>query len=136
MTLQGLYAAILGGSSPEVTIALASAERAEPTPNGAGTYSLKLLSKTLERRAWAEDIIASKLEHWDLDRVTLVDRLILELALVEMVYFDDVPLKVSISEAIEIAKTFSTDESPGFVNGILDAVYHDILQGKLTAGTT
>ena len=136
MALQGLYAAILGGSSPEATIAFASAEQAEPTPNGAGTYGLKLLSKTLERSAWAKDIITSKLEHWDFDRVTLVDRLILELALVEMVYFDDVPLKVSISEAIEIAKKFSTDESPGFVNGILDAVYHDILQGKLTAGTT
>jgi N utilization substance protein B len=79
-----------------------------------------------------DQIISSKLEHWDLGRVTLIDRLILELALVEMVNFDDVPLKVSISEAIEIAKRYSTSDSPGFINGILDAIYHDILEGKLS----
>ena len=81
-------------------------------------------------------MIESNLENWDLDRVTFLDRLILELAISEMVSMDDVPAKVSISEAIEIAKIYSTDESPGFVNGILDAVYHDILDDKLELPVT
>lgn len=116
----------------EKTLAFITAEPAHASSEEALSYCLALASRTLERQTWADELIASKLEHWDLARVTLVDRLILELALVEMVNFDEIPLKVSISEAIEIAKEFSTDDSPGFVNGILDAVYHDILDGKLT----
>ena len=86
--------------------------------------------ETIALEVWADKIISAKLQNWDLARVTFLDKLILELALTEMVRMDDVPEKVSISEAIEIAKIYSTEESPGFVNGILDAVYHDILDGK------
>ncbi len=103
-------------------------------PEEARVYGLKLVATTQARKEWVDQIITSKLENWELGRVTLVGRLILELALAEMVNFDDVPLKVSISEAIEIAKRYSTDDSPGFINGILDAAYHDILKGKIIAG--
>ncbi len=130
--MQCLYANAVSGGRTEKTLAFITGDPAYITSEEATSYCLALASRTLERQAWADELIASKLEHWDLDRVTLVDRLLLELAVVEMVNFDEVPLKVSISEAIEIAKEFSTDESPGFVNGILDAVYHDILDGKLS----
>lgn len=132
MALQGLYAAIQGGGQPEEIVDFITAEWEGPTSQDARQYCLKLLAEALQRLESLDRIIVSKLEHWDLARVTLIDRLILELALVEMVNFDDVPLKVSISEAIEIAKKYSTDDSPAFINGILDAVYHDILKGTLS----
>lgn len=135
MALQCLYAANLGGSRPEETIDFLAAEGEEALPEEVQGYCLELVRQALKRQDWADQTIASKLEHWELGRVTLIDRLILELAIVEMVNFDNVPLKVSISEAIEIAKKYSTDDSPGFINGILDAVYHDILEGKLNSGS-
>ncbi len=134
MALQCLYAASLGGGSPNEVMDFVAGEREDPATDDARDYCLELVTQTIEQQEWADQIITSKLEHWDLVRLTLIDRLILELAIVEMVNFDDVPLKVSISEAIEIAKRYSTDDSPGFVNGILDAVYHDILEGKMGTG--
>ena len=131
MALQCLYATSMTGMGLDRAAAFVVAEAQEVPSEEAQAYCLALAESTLEKMAWADALIAEKLEHWALDRVTLIDRLILELALVEMVNFENVPLKVSISEAIEIAKRYSTDESPGFINGILDAVYHDILDGKL-----
>ncbi len=132
MALQALYAMRLGDGDQEQCIDFVASEVDRPPLEGARDYCVTLLREVVARQEWADKLIASKLQHWDLKRVTLIDRLILELALVEMVNFDDVPPKVSISEAIEIAKIYSTDDSPGFVNGILDAVYHDLLAGKGT----
>ena len=98
---------------------------------GAIEYCRRLAQKTIEEQEWADEAISQKLENWVLGRVAFIDLLILELALVEMVNFKDIPPKVSISEAIEIAKIYSTDESPGFINGILDAVYHELLDKKV-----
>ena len=56
----------------------------------------------------------------------MLDRLLLILAISEIFFIDDVPPKVSISEAIEIAKQYSTEESPGFINGVLDNIYKSI----------
>jgi len=134
MALQCLYAASLGGGSPEEVVDFVAGEWVGSSTDDARDYCLKLVTQTIKQQEWADQIITSKLEHWDLARLTLIDRLILELALIEMVNFEDVPLKVSISEAIEIAKRYSTDDSPGFINGILDAVYHDILEEKMGDG--
>jgi len=108
-----------------------SSESDTPPLSGAREYCHRLLLETIEKQDWADESISRKLENWELGRVTFIDRLILELALVEMVNFEDVPSKVSISEAIEIAKIFSTEESPGFINGVLDAVYHELLDEKV-----
>ena len=62
-------------------------------------------------------------QRWDISRVALIDKNIMRIAICEMLYFPDIPSKVSINEAIEMAKKFSTDESAGFVNGILNAVF-------------
>ncbi len=131
MALQCLYAVRLGGCSPEEALEFVSTETDTPPLNGAREYCLRLLLETIEKQDWADEAISNKLENWELGRVTFIDRLILELALVEMVNFEDVPSKVSISEAIEIAKIFSTEESPGFINGVLDAVYHELLDEKV-----
>lgn len=131
MALCSLYGYYQGGGSAESAFDFAASEMDDPALDGARDYGRKLLAEAIKLQEWADATIVSKLKNWDLERVTFLDRLILELALTEMVSMDDVPEKVSISEAIEIAKVYSTDESPGFVNGILDAVYHDMLDGKL-----
>ena len=60
-------------------------------------------------------------ENWDLDRIAVVDRIILRIALAEIHYMPDIPEKVAINEAIDLAKLYSTLDSSSFVNGILDA---------------
>ncbi len=69
-----------------------------------------------------DPLIGSHAEHWRPSRMAIVDRLILRLAIHEFLHERDIPRKVVINEALELARTFSTDESVGFVNGILDAV--------------
>ncbi len=128
MALQCLYAVSIGGGNLEELVDFITSEQEESPSDEIRDYCTQLTGFAIEKREWADQLITSKLEHWDLGRITLIDKLILELALVEMVSFDDVPLKVSISEAIEIAKKYSTEDSPGFINGILDAIYHDIFK--------
>ena len=77
-----------------------------------------------------DKLIISRSKNWDFDRITLIDKLILRMALAEMVYVDEVPPKVSIAEGVEIAKQFSTEDSSSFINGILDSVYNEIIKGK------
>ncbi len=96
-------------------------------------FAKELLNGIMAHRQEFDELIASKSRNWDLTRIALIDRLILRMALTEFFYFKDIPPKVSISEAIEIAKVFSTEESSSFVNGILDAILNDALaDGKLS----
>ena len=74
---------------------------------------------------WAENLIKSHLENWELERVALIDKILLKMGICEIYFMDDIPPKVTISEMVEISKIYSTDESPIFINGILDAVYKD-----------
>jgi N utilization substance protein B len=67
--------------------------------------------------------VAKAAENWKYERIALVDRLVLRIALCELLYFDDIPPKVTINEAIDLAKKFSTAESGRFVNGMLDALF-------------
>jgi transcription antitermination factor NusB len=68
-------------------------------------------------------------DHWTLERMSLVDRSILRLGICELVFETSTPPKVVINEAVEIAKKFSTKDSPDFINGILDKVYKETLKG-------
>jgi N utilization substance protein B len=71
--------------------------------------------------------IAKHTFNWDISRIAIIDKNILRMALAEIIYCEDIPPKVSINEAIEIAKKFSsTDKSSKFVNGILDAIFNDL----------
>ena len=75
-----------------------------------------------------EDIIKSHLENWEIDRVALIDKILLKMGICEIYFIDDIPPKVTISEMVEIAKIYSTDESPVFINGILDAVFKNYIK--------
>ncbi|EQB63741.1 MAG: N utilization substance protein B-like protein [candidate division Zixibacteria bacterium RBG-1] len=81
-----------------------------------------LIKQILEHGEKIAELIKEKLEHWDFKRLNSVDRIILRMGVCEMLYFPDIPIKVSIDEAIELAKKFSSPEGGKFVNGILDAI--------------
>ena len=69
---------------------------------------------------WTDKIISSLATNWDINRIAELDRIILRMAMVELKYMPDIPVKVALNEAIELAKKYSTGESPSFINGILD----------------
>ena len=103
----------------------------ESTPSkDAINYGKKLYKMVIKIKDELDDMIKERSKNWSINRITLLDRLILRMSLAEMIYEDSVPPKVSISEGVEIAKYFSTDESGGFVNGILDSVYNDIIKDR------
>ena len=91
-------------------------------------YAKRLYKKVIKVKDELDDLIKKRSKNWSINRITLLDRLILRMSLAEMIYEENVPPKVSISEGVEIAKYFSTDESGSFVNGILDSVYNDIIE--------
>jgi len=69
-----------------------------------------------------EETIKVTVDNWDMERIALIDSIIIKMCMTEFIYFEDVPTKVSINEAIDIAKEFSTKNSGKFVNGVLDAI--------------
>ena len=75
-----------------------------------------------ENSAHLDDLISSHLQGWTLDRLPAVDRAVLRVAVWELLYAEDVPEPVAVDEAVQLAKELSTDESPGFVNGVLGQV--------------
>jgi len=83
-------------------------------------FASELLAQVTEHRDWAEQQITDLAENWRLERIAAIDRIILIIALVELKERPDVPMKVAINEAIELAKEYSTGESSRFINGILD----------------
>lgn len=84
-----------------------------------------LFDKTFVHREKLDAEIEPKLKNWKLSRIALLDRIIMRMALAEWHFFPDIPETVSIDEAVELAKRFSTAESGHFVNGILDAIFKD-----------
>ncbi len=88
----------------------------------ARAYTLQLLQQTIANKSSIDDVIRACAKKWRLERIAVVDRNLIRIGVSEMLYSDDVPTQVAINEAVEIAKRFGGDESPSFVNGILDAV--------------
>ena len=93
----------------------------------------KLVERISSDDSCLDEWISRSVEKWDLGRLAIIDLIILRIAIAEFIYFDDIPYKVTINEAIELAKRYSTTQSGRFVNGILDAVSVEI---KKTAGSS
>jgi N utilization substance protein B len=87
-----------------------------------------LIKGAVEHRDEADEVIKKHAKNWDLHRIAAVDRNILRLAIFEMLHRDDIPPVVSINEAVDIAKKFSTQDSGKFVNGILDKVKGELMR--------
>lgn len=82
-------------------------------------YTVRVVRGVTEHAAHIDDLITSYLQGWTLERLPAVDRAVLRVAVWELLHADDVPEPVAVDEAVELAKALSTDESPGFVNGVL-----------------
>ena len=81
-----------------------------------------LLKLTVQHNDTLTELIASKTQNWDADRIAYSDMLLMKMALCEIVYFPYIPVKVSINEYLELAKLYSTPQSHGFINGVLDKI--------------
>jgi len=92
-------------------------------------YAKKLLHGVQDQREEINQLISRYAENWRLERMSVIDRNILRLAVFELYYQDDVPTSVAINEAVEIAKRYSTDDSGPFINGILDAMARAVISG-------
>ncbi|MCL6581206.1 MAG: transcription antitermination factor NusB [Firmicutes bacterium] len=92
-----------------------------PTPD-VRQFAQELLTGTIAHLPEIDARLCSYAREWSLERMANVDRNILRLALYEMLYMDDVPVSVSINEAVELAKTYSTPDSGRFINGILGRI--------------
>jgi len=90
--------------------------------DGALSFARELTSALVQHREEIDSLLSGKLERWDIRRVALIDRLLIQLGIAELLYFPEIPPKATINELIEIAKEFSTKESGKFINGLLHAV--------------
>ena len=88
----------------------------------AQTFARDLVAAATDRAQQIDELIASASKNWRIDRMSRVDRNILRLGACELLAFPDVPVKVVINEAVELAKRFGTAESSAFVNGVLDRI--------------
>jgi N utilization substance protein B len=93
-----------------------------PTAEPLQEFAMSLATGVAGSVAELDPMIGEAAEHWRVERMNVLDRLILRLAVYEFLHQHDTPAKVVINEALELARTFSTDEAVRFINGILDAV--------------
>ncbi len=131
--MQALYAFEQGGGEAQSVIehvlkpALPDADA--PTLRFAERLFLRALDHSVE----ADALIQARVKNWEVERIALIDHVLLRMAITEFIAFDDIPPKVSINEAIEIAKRYSTHRSGQFVNGLLDGVLLDLMNaGRLS----
>ncbi len=122
--LQMLYQCEAGGVSPEEAIAShGEIEQAVRTGSEAGdAFACRLVAGTVGHVAEIDPVIAANAEHWRPERMALIDRLILRMAVYQLQHEPDVPPVVVINEAVELARRFSGGDSGRFVNGVLDAI--------------
>ena len=124
LVLQGLYAAEMAETSSDKILEDLMSRHAVDTESR--EFMERLFNTSLNQKEWIRTQIEERLENWDITRVAIIDLLVLQMMIAEMVFLEDIPPKVSISEGVEIARKYSTDESSSFVNGILDSVYHSL----------
>ena len=124
--LQALYAQQFSDDEPAIVLKRIMALYPEKKKNS--KFISSLFQCVLDHVDWANDMIKSHLQNWEFDRVAQIDRVLLRMGICEIFYMDDIPPKVSISEMVEISKVYSTEESSGFINGILDAIYKEFQQ--------
>ena len=95
-------------------------------------FAESLFLRTIDLSEELDEIISRHTDNWDLSRIALVDHIVLRMAISELITFEDIPPKVSINEAIDVVKRYSTPKSGQFINGILDAVLIDLQElGRL-----
>jgi N utilization substance protein B len=91
----------------------------QPIHDDQKKYGMKLVDLVQAHREELDEEIKAASVHWEIDRIAKIDRIVVRIAMVELLYVPDIPTKVAISEAVQIATKFSMEESGSFVNGLL-----------------
>jgi N utilization substance protein B len=129
--VQMLYQMDVSGVDAERAITLFWENLSETAPNARETFDEREFADGLVRGYGAQrDAIDDKIrevsKHWRLERMSRVDRNIIRLGAYELLHVSDVPRRVTLNEAVELAKRFGNEESPSFVNGVLDRIAADL----------
>jgi N utilization substance protein B len=129
--LQILYQWEIGRVPPEAAAARhwEIEQEGEELAASSRRFAEELAAGTVAHLGSIDPLIEEHAQHWRLERMAIIDRLILRLAVYEFLYRPDTPRAVVIDEAIELARTFSEEDAVRFVNGILDAVQHAVAAG-------
>ncbi|TET46938.1 transcription antitermination factor NusB [candidate division TA06 bacterium] len=97
-------------------------------------FAESLVKQVMNHLGDIDKLISDTAKNWDLVRIAIIDKNILRFAIAELLYFPDIPMKVTIDEAIEVAKKYSTPDSGRFVNGILDKIAKSHPEAATKAG--
>ncbi|PWB76441.1 transcription antitermination factor NusB [candidate division GN15 bacterium] len=119
LVLQALYACDVGENDPDDVKQRIIADDSLSARNL--EFARGMFALVREHQNWADEQITQLATNWDINRIAELDRIVLRMAIVELNFMPDTPVKVAINEAIELAKRFSTGESSSFINGILDS---------------
>lgn len=120
IVLQALYAFEIGENPADEILKYILKEKLGKDKE-ALKFAEQLFLRTVDMMQELDTIIEEQIRNWEINRLAVIDKLILRIALCELLRFDDIPTKVTINEAIELAKNYSTQKSGKFVNGIIDA---------------
>ncbi|MDO8637256.1 MAG: transcription antitermination factor NusB [Dehalococcoidia bacterium] len=131
IALQALYEIDMSGHSTETTVDRLLGER-EIAPE-TSTFTRELVTGVMENRGNIDDMIKRFAPAWPVSQISPVDRNILRLAIFELLHHNITPVKVAINEAVELAKTFGSESSHKFINGVLSSVSTLILNQPKTA---
>jgi transcription antitermination factor NusB len=129
IVLQALYEAEFSDKAPEDIFADQITRRAPGDETA--KHARRLFFAVMENLDDLDRRIESALENWDIGRVALVDKNILRFALTEILFFDDVPSRVIINEAIEVAHRYSSTDAGRFINGLLDRFVKNYRRGTV-----
>lgn len=128
--LRAIYAIEVGSNTPaEVTQQIVKVVLQDDSDGIA--FAKEVIMHTNDHKMEFDELISKHIKNWDVDRLAMVDKLILRMAITEFLYFEQIPTKVTMNEAIELAKSYSTRKSGTFVNGILDAILNDLNKAGL-----
>ena len=120
--LQALYFWDVGGTAPEDAIDAVFAEHLPDAPEAVRTFAETLMRGAVTAHQEIDALIEKQSSHWRLERLAVIDKSILRLAVWELQHQPETPPAVILNEALELARTFSGDESVKFVNGVLDGI--------------
>lgn len=127
IALQTLYAEEMSGAGWRAAFR-DNVERRKPSEE-AVEYAERLVERVIEEKPQLDERLKRRLQNWELERVSVIDRTILRIALAELIHCPEVPTNVIMDEAIEIAKKFSSADAGKFVNGVLDALAREVRGG-------
>jgi len=122
LALQAQYVWDVGGTSPDEALAHVMTEYGAEVTDPVRAFAEELLKGTVLAHQELDQIIGRHIDNWRIERLAVMDRLILRQATWELRYQPDTPAAVVVNEALELARTFSADESIKFVNGVLDGI--------------